>query len=76
MKSEYDFSKAKRRTNRAVKDAGKLPISLRVDGNDLAELKREAERLGLPYQTLISSILHRFISGDLIDKKEAKKIAG
>jgi predicted DNA binding CopG/RHH family protein len=49
-------------------------ISIRLDGNDLGNIKREATRLGIPYQTLISSILHRFISGELIDKKEAKKI--
>lgn len=75
MKKEYDFSKMKKRPGKVKVDpeAGKFMISIRLDGNDLADLKREAERMGLPYQTLICSVLHRFVTGELIDKKEAKK---
>jgi hypothetical protein len=35
----------------------------------LAALKTEAERLGIPYQTYIGSVLHRFAQGELIDRK-------
>ena len=47
-------------------------ISLKIDANNLAEIKNEAERLGMPYQTLMNSILHRYIHGELIDKKDLK----
>ncbi len=47
-------------------------ISLKIDANDIAALKTEAERMGMPYQTLINSILHRYVSGELIDKREFK----
>ena len=35
----------------------------------LAVLKTEAERLGIPYQTYIGSVLYRFAQGELIDRK-------
>jgi predicted DNA binding CopG/RHH family protein len=50
-------------------DAAKSPISIRLDGAVLADLRSEAERFGIPYQTLISSVLHRYITGELVDPK-------
>ena len=40
-------------------------INIRMSGRDLLSLKRKANRFGIPYQTLISSILHQYVSGDL-----------
>ena len=37
----------------------------------MAELRTEAQRLGIPYQTFIGSILHRYVRGQLIDPKSA-----
>ena len=50
----------------------KIPISLRISPSDISLLRDEADRLGIPYQTLISSIIHRFVTGELIDKKSLK----
>lgn len=71
MKKEYDLGKLKRRPARVKTDpdAAKTPISIRLDGIVLADLRSEAERLGIPYQTLISSVLHRYAHGDLVDRK-------
>ncbi len=71
MKKEYDLKKLKKRPQKANvgKDAAKIPISLRIDGSELSEIRTEADRLGIPYQTLISSILHRYVTGDLVDRK-------
>ncbi len=74
MKKEYDFSKGKRVSPDKVDRDIKIMISLRTDPRIISLLKDEADRLGMPYQTLINSILHRFVNGELIDKKEAKKI--
>lgn len=70
MKKEYNLKKLKKRSGSLKVDstAAKVPISIRLDGGELADLRTEAERLGLPYQTLISSILHRYVSGELIDR--------
>jgi hypothetical protein len=78
MKKEYDLAKMKRRPGpvKVIPESElKFMISIRLDGNDIGDLKREALRLGIPYQTLIGSILHRYITGDLIDVKEAQKLA-
>lgn len=40
-------------------------INIRISSRDLNSLKRKANRYGMPYQTLISSVLHRYVSGDL-----------
>jgi len=40
-------------------------INIRISNRDLVSLKRKANRVGMPYQTLISSVLHQYISGDI-----------
>jgi len=43
-------------------------INIRLSSNDLEALKTNAVELGLPYQTLVSSILHQYASGRLVQK--------
>ncbi len=43
-------------------------INIRLSSNDLEALKTNAVELGLPYQTLVSSILHQYASGRLTQK--------
>ncbi len=38
-------------------------VNIRISERDLKELQRIALREGLPYQTLISSILHKYVNG-------------
>jgi predicted DNA binding CopG/RHH family protein len=40
-------------------------INIRISDNDLSALQRRAAREGIPYQTLIGSVLHKFASGFL-----------
>ncbi len=57
-----------------IKKAGeKRNISLRVNSQDLDQLKLKAEKEGVPYQTLISSILHKFVTDRLVDQNEIIK---
>ena len=39
-------------------------ISLRIPTNDYFAIRTKAKNLGLPYQALINSIIHRYISDD------------
>ena len=41
---------------------------------DMAKLKKIARREGLPYQTLVSGIIHKYIEGSFVDIHESKKI--
>jgi len=40
-------------------------INIRINENDLTSLKLIAAREGIPYQTLIGSVLHKYTSGIL-----------
>jgi predicted DNA binding CopG/RHH family protein len=44
-------------------------INIRLPEIDLAELKAKAEEEGMPYQTLIASVLHKFVKGRLTNKE-------
>ncbi len=51
----------------------KKSISLRLKSNDLELLKIRADSEGLPYQTLLSSIVHKYVSDQLVDKRDILK---
>ncbi len=70
MKKEYDLKKLRKRSVpvKVSPEVAKVPISIRLDGGELSQLRTEAERLGIPYQTLIGSVLHRYVSGELVDR--------
>ena len=42
-------------------------INIRISSRDLSALQRKALEQGLPYQTLVTSILHKYASGSLRD---------
>ena len=48
-------------------------INIRLSEQDLEQIKSRAEREGLPYQTLISSVLHKYVSDRLIDQDQIVK---
>ena len=48
-------------------------ISLRITNYDLEKLKEKAEEEGLPYQTLITTVLHKYITNQLFEKQEIMK---
>ena len=74
MKKEYDLKSMKRKPGKTkvYPEAGKVAINVRLDAMVVSDLKDEAKRLGLPYQTLINSVLHRFVTGQLVDKPSKK----
>jgi predicted DNA binding CopG/RHH family protein len=43
-------------------------INIRLSEHDMVGIQRVAASKGVPYQTLISGLIHQFISGDLIQK--------
>ncbi len=40
-------------------------INIRISENDLESIKLQAAREGLPYQTLIGSLIHKYVTGSL-----------
>jgi predicted DNA binding CopG/RHH family protein len=47
-------------------------INIRLSSRDLRSLQTRALREGMPYQTLVSSVLHKFVDGQLVDKTANK----
>ncbi|WP_026082858.1 antitoxin [Mastigocladopsis repens] len=45
-------------------------ITLRLSSLDLDAIQTKAIEEGIPYQTLISSILHKYITGRLVERRE------
>jgi predicted DNA binding CopG/RHH family protein len=43
-------------------------ITIRISSRDLEELQIKALEEGMPYQTLITSILHKYVSGRLTEE--------
>jgi len=48
-------------------------INIRISAYDIEKVKQRAAEDGIPYQTLISSIIHKYITGKLIDEKSVLK---
>ena len=44
-------------------------MNIRISSRDLAALRARALAEGLPYQALVTSILHKYLSGALAEKK-------
>jgi hypothetical protein len=51
----------------ARESSHRRPVTLRLQQRDIERLKTIANQKGLPYQTLISSVLHQYASGDLVE---------
>ena len=43
-------------------------VNIRISEKDLLDLQKRAMHQGIPYQTLISSVLHKYINGGFTEK--------
>lgn len=44
-------------------------VTIRLYDHDLKGIQKKAMEKGMPYQTLISSMIHQYVEGDLVDSK-------
>jgi predicted DNA binding CopG/RHH family protein len=51
-------------------------INIRLSNRDLIAVQSRAYEEGIPYQTLVSSIIHKYVSGSLRDIAANKKRPG
>ncbi|MCX5928197.1 MAG: hypothetical protein NTY40_00285 [Synechococcus sp. LacPavin_0920_WC12_MAG_50_7] len=47
-------------------------INIRLSSGDLQAIRTRALQEGVPYQTLISSVLHKYVSGNLKEQPSIK----
>jgi len=48
-------------------------VNIRIAEDDLVRLKRRSQAEGLPYQTLIASVLHKYLNDRLVDEEAIRK---
>jgi len=48
-------------------------INIRISSKDLRALQKRALIEGIPYQTLVSSVLHKFVEGQIVDSADNDK---
>ncbi len=63
-KSELARFKAAARAT-AIKDRR---VNIRLSSGDLSDIQTKALEEGIPYQTLIASVLHKYVSGRLTER--------
>jgi predicted DNA binding CopG/RHH family protein len=66
-----DLSRRKRELIRYARNTLKKDkrLNIRISERDLNELQKRAVSEGLPYQTFVSSIIHKFVNGKLVEAK-------
>ena len=68
--SDTEISEVETIINAANK---KRNINIRISAHDLEKIRQRSTEEGIPYQTLISSIIHKYITGSLVDEKAVLK---
>ena len=68
MRKHYDFDKMKGQKNPYAKRL-KKQVSIRLDATTVDYFQSLADETGIPYQTLIASVLHKFVEGQLSERK-------
>lgn len=44
-------------------------INIRLSPGDLVGIQQRAVEEGIPYQTLMASVIHKYVTGRLVDKR-------
>jgi predicted DNA binding CopG/RHH family protein len=54
----------------AIKDRR---VNIRLSSGDLSDIQVRALEEGVPYQTLIASVLHKYVTGRLVEQPASEK---
>ncbi len=60
MKTYQEYARATHKKDRRV--------NIRISSKNLDAIQKRALEEGIPYQTLISSILHKYVNGRLVER--------
>ncbi len=59
---------------RTASEAGKKSVTMRLSDSVISGLKARAEADGIPYQTLASIVLQKYVRGALLDKDAVREV--
>jgi len=69
IKNDKTNIEALKKSAKAFVKKKETKMNIRISSLELEKIKEQAEQQGLKYQTFIKSILHKYITGQLIDSK-------
>jgi len=49
-------------------------VSLRLNSTDVDRMREKANQVGLPYQSLIASVIHQFATDQLVERKVVEEL--
>lgn len=48
-------------------------VNIRISERDLRRVKERAASEGIPYQTLITSVLHKYVTDQLVEERDIRR---
>ncbi|MDQ7067661.1 MAG: hypothetical protein Q9M40_06670 [Sulfurimonas sp.] len=69
IKNDEENSKLLKKSAKAFVKKEETKMNIRISSSELEKIKAVALKEGLKYQTFIKSILHKYITGQLIEEK-------
>ena len=48
-------------------------VNIRISERDLRRVKERAAAEGIPYQTLIASVLHKYVTDQLVEERDIRR---
>jgi len=69
IKNDEENSKLLKKSAKAFVKKEETKMNIRISSSELEKIKAVAQQEGLKYQTFIKSILHKYITGQLIEEK-------
>jgi len=69
IKTDTENSKLLQKSAKAFVKKEETKMNIRISSHELDKIKEKAEKEGLKYQTFIKSILHKYITGQLVEEK-------
>ncbi len=69
IKNDKENSKLLKKSAKAFVKKEETKMNIRISSSELEKIKAIALQEGLKYQTFIKSVLHKYITGQLIEEK-------
>jgi predicted DNA binding CopG/RHH family protein len=69
---QAELKSAAMETLKELKDAR---TNIRMESSDMESIRKLAKKAGIPYQTFIAHVLHLYVTGQLVNIEEVRKLA-
>jgi len=67
--TDKENSELLQKTAKAFAKKEETKMNIRISSKELEKIKARAEQEGLKYQTFIKGVLHKYITGQLVEEK-------